>query len=136
MKSFIESLLEHVDSRTSLTFGDGNSDLKLQELPRDVDGVYAIDSPAPEPDRETPWRYATVTFWARYRNSATCYEKLNEIYDIIERNYQYEVGTDTKYLVAFSHCITGIENQDRDQENGGLYSLATYFIYRPLDIIS
>lgn len=137
MTPFIKAIAQYIADNTSLTFGSGNVDIKIGEMPRDIDGVYLIDDPAQEPDRYTPIKYAQISFWARYRNTATAYANLSEIYGKLDRNYAFEVGDeDGLYLVEFSHCLGGIEDQDRDLEEGKLLRLSVYFIYRPLDSVS
>lgn len=140
MKPFIRAICRYVADRTSLTFGNGDSaDLRVGELPRDLDGVYAIDAPTIEPDKETPIIYSTIDFWARYKNTETAYAKLNEIYDVLDRMYEYfpNNGTsESSFEVYFSHALGQIEDNDRDAEGGKLLKLSVIFIYRNVDTIS
>lgn len=133
---FINALAAYVDSRTSLVAGNN---LIVSEVPRDTDGVYLIASPSPEPEKYSPIRRSIVDFWARYRDSYTAYVKLREIYDALDRMYQYEIGdaeNPNKFEVYFSFSLGQVEDQDRDNEGGKLVKLSMEFIYRDVDTIS
>lgn len=100
-------------------------DLFVGEIPRDVDGVYMIADPSPEPDKETGIIYQDVSFWARYKNDGEGIKKLGEIYRFFDRRHHY---TTDHYYVHFSHALGQIEDMDRDAQNAKLWKISITFI--------
>ncbi len=100
-------------------------DLFVGEIPRDTDGVYAIADPSPEPDKETGIIYQDISFWSRYTNDATGFDKLAEIYNFFDRRHHY--STD-QYFIHFSHAMGQPEDMDRDAQNAKLLKLSVMFI--------
>lgn len=131
MKPFIEEICEYLadESDGSLTFGDGSSNLKIGELVRGSNGVFAVSSPAPEPDRYTPVSYEQIDFWARYSSTEDCYLILKTIYDLFHQNHHYETDN---FHIFFSNATSKPEDLDRDLEGGKLMRLSILFIVRPL----
>jgi hypothetical protein len=136
MQPFIHALCEYVASRTGLAFGSGETEIKVGEISRDSQGIFAIDEPTQEPDRVVPIRYAQIGFWAKYKDTATAYTKLNLIYNILDRMYATQVGHTSNYNIYFGIPSGPIIDLDRDAQGDKILKFSAYFIYNPLDIVS
>lgn len=118
----VQDIARFLADYSSFTMRD---DLFVGEIPRGTDGVYVIADPSPEPDKETGIIYQDVSFWSRYTNDATGFEKLGEIYNFFDRRHHY--STD-QYYVHFSHAMGQIEDMDRDADKAKLLKLSVMFI--------
>lgn len=118
----IQDLAHFLADYTDFTM---RTDLFVGEIPRDVDGLYMLASPSPEPDKETGIIYQDVDFWTRYTNDATGFAKLRTVYNFFDRRHHY---TTNNYYVHFSHALTQIEDMDRDAEKAKLLKLTVMFI--------
>lgn len=137
MNPFIYALCEYIALNTTLDFGTGETNLKINELSMDTEGVYAVDEPSLEPDRYTPVRYADIGFWAKYKRTPTCYDKLQEITRLLDRQYMVTVGTTTQYQLYFSCLVGGVtQGMDRDGQGDSLLKMTLHCIFRPLDMVS
>lgn len=121
-------------------FGDYNqvglvrkTDLFAGELKRGVNGVFAVAAPSEEPDKETGILYQTIDWWARNDDTGKAFEHLTEVFNFFDRRHHY--NTD-HYYVHFSHCLSQIEDMDRDVENAKLLKLTTRFILNSTNAIS
>lgn len=121
-KPIIQDIQRFVSDYTSFTRG---VDLFVGEMPRGKDGIYMIADPSPEPDKETGIIYQDISFWSRYTNDATGWDKLAEIYRFFDRRHHY--ATD-QYYIHFSHAIGQIDDMDRDAEKAKLLKLSIAFI--------
>lgn len=121
-KPIIQDIAHFLADYTGFTMRE---DLFVGEIPRDTDGVYLIAEPSPEPDKETGIMYQDVAFWSRYKNDATGFDKLAEIYRFFDRRHHY--STD-QYYVYFSHAVGQIEDMDRDAAKAKLLKLSVTFI--------
>lgn len=109
------------------------TNLYAGELPRGVNGVFVIAAPSDEPDKETGIQYQTLDFWARNDDTSKAFAHLTEVYNFFDRRHHY--NTDKNY-VHFSHCLSQIEDMDRDIENAKLLKLTVRFILNPTNAIS
>jgi hypothetical protein len=109
------------------------TDLFAGELKRGVNGVFAVAAPSDEPDKETGILYQTVDFWARNDDTGKAFDHLTEIFQFFDRRHHY--STDN-YYIHFSHCLSQIEDMDRDVENAKLLKLTVRFILNPTNAIS
>jgi hypothetical protein len=103
------------------------------ELKRGVNGVFAVAAPSEEPDKETGIMYQTIDFWARNDDTGAAFAHLTEIYNFFDRRHHY---TTDKNYIHFSHCLSQIEDMDRDIENAKLLKLTVRFILNPTNAIS
>lgn len=128
---FVKEICQYLAANSSgvFTFGTGNTNLKAGELVRDVDGVFAVPSPSPEPDRDVIYETHIIDFWARNKNTATAYEQLRTIYNLFHQNHHYPTNL---YLIEYSHALGQPEDQDRDAEGGKLLRLSVEFLIRQL----
>jgi len=133
---FIKDICRYFADNSDFYFGSDDSLpvgktkwLKAGELPRDTDGVYAIQDPSPEADRETGVQYHTISFWARNKNTSTAYEHAMEVYNFFHQ--KHDLPTDNYYVFqAFGESLP--IDQDRDAEGGKLIQVTIQFITRYL----
>ena len=108
-----------------LTFGPGDSNVKVGELVRGIDGVFVVEGASPEPDRYTAVEYHTPDFWAVFKNAKVASDYLRAIYDYLHQKHHY--NTDS-YTVHFSYCAGQILDLDRDGEGRKMLKLSVAFI--------
>lgn len=130
MNPFIFEICEYIADKTTFTLG---SDLYVGELPRDIEGVYAIALPGEQPDMYTAVEYYDIDFNVRYKKSTDAFTKIKIIYDLLHRLHDYP--TDNFY-VYFSHASSSIRDLDRDFEGNKVLSLGVRFICRNTNYIS
>lgn len=109
------------------------TDLYAGELKRGVNGVFAVAAPSEEPDKETGIMYQTIDFWARNDDTGAAFAHLTTVYNFFDRRHHY--STDKNYI-HFSHCLSQIEDMDRDIENAKLLKLTVRFILNPTTALS
>ena len=110
------------------TYGTGTANLKVGDLTENVNGVFAKDSPAPDPDRYTPVFYHQIDFWAKNVSTESAYNQLQSIYDYL---HQKEAYTLSNYYV-FQSFSSSIQDLDRDGEGRKLLKITVLFIIRNL----
>ena len=126
MNTFVYQICQYIaDNSTLFTFGDGDTSLKVGELERGKQGVFAVGTPSEAPDRYTAVEYQTVDFWSLYKNSAEAYSQLQEIYSLLHQSHHYVLES---YMVFFSHASTNIMDMDRDSENRKMLKISVRFI--------
>ena len=130
MNPFVYEICEYLGSKTSFTFG---TDVYVGELKRDVDGVYAVESPSQNPDMYTATEYHDVDFYIKYARAVTTFEKAQIVYNLFHRLHHY---TTTSFDVYFSYATSPVADLDREFENGKLLRLSVRFICRNLNYIS
>lgn len=126
----VQDICRFLADYSSLTL---RTDLFAGELKRGVNGVFAVAAPSDEPDKETGIQYQTIDFWARNDDTPAAFAQLTEIYNFFDRRHHY--NTD-HYYVHFSHCLSQIEDMDRDIENAKLLKLTVRFILNPTNALS
>lgn len=131
IEPFVKEICEYIESNTSgrFNFGTGSGNLKVGELVRDSEGVWAMAVPAPQPEKYTPIEYKQVSFVTRSANSTVGFDDLSVIKNLLHRAEHYETDN---YQVYFSHATGDIEDQDRDAEGSKLWRVSILFIVRSL----
>lgn len=130
MKPFVEEICEYIaENSARFTFGTGEGNLKIGELTMGVNGVFAIASPSPEPDRYTDVRTYNIDFWAVNTNTPEAFDDLRIIYNLFHQGHDYE--TDNFYIY-FSHVNGQIDDLDRDGENRKLLRVSIEFLARAI----
>ena len=129
-KPFIKEICEYIaENSTRFSFGSGDKNLKIGELERGKNGVFAIDSPAPEPDQQTPIEYFAIDFWSINAVSETAYQDLRNIFQLLHQAHHYDTSN---WQIYFSHSLGSIEDNDRNIEGRKIYKLSVIFITRSL----
>ena len=128
---FVKEICQLLATNSSgrFTFGSGNTNLKIGEIIRNVDGVYAIPVPTIAPDKETEVEYYQIDFWRRCKDSATGYDDLQFIQRYFHQKKHYETDN---YQVYLSLATSQIQDLDRDAEGGKLLRTSIFFITRYL----
>lgn len=130
MSNFAFEICQYIDQQdSSFAFTSSNSNLKVGELVRGVQGVFAVSSPSRQPDMYTPIRYYAVDFWAKYQNSDDAYENLRKIYNLFHQAHDYQTSN---HYIYFSHAAGEAIDLDRDGEGSKLLKLSVIFISRML----
>lgn len=131
---FISELCQYIaDNVPGFTFGDGNTNFKVGELVRDVNGVFAINAPSSAPDQYTPIRQTQIDFWAQNKSSVDAYNHMTLILNLLHRMHHYQTDN---FEIYFSYAVGDIEDQDRNIEGCKLYRLGINFIIRNINLIS
>jgi len=127
---FIKEICQYLadNSGGRFTFGSGASNnLKLGELVRGVEGVYAIESASEPPDMYTPIVTYTVDFWAINSNARTAHEDLEYIFQLFHQNDNI---TTPSFYSYFAYAPNVILDMDRDGESRKMFKLTIVFICR------
>jgi len=128
----VRDICRYID--TSLTSFTMRTNLFVGEMPLSApEGVYAVSSPSQEPDVYTGVIYQNVDFWAGYKSDETAYQRLQELFDFLDRKHHYDTDN---YFVYLSHATGQIEDQDRDAESRKWLRLGVLFILRNKAIVS
>lgn len=127
MTPFIKQICDYLaaNSDGALQFGDGNKNLKIGELIRGQEGVFALSVPSLAPDMETPVETHQIDFWASNTETPLAREHLELIYNLFHQNHHYNLNS---YHVYFSYASGQIEDLDRDGEGRKLLRLGIVFI--------
>lgn len=112
MNPFLKEICQYLADNTSgrFTFGTGNTNLKMGELVRDMDGVYAIQSPSPAPDKYTAIENVMVDFWSQNTRTDLGIGDLQAIYDFFHERHHYLT---TNYEVYGSFATGQIDDMGR-----------------------
>ena len=126
---FIKEVCQYLadNSGGRFTFGSGTNNLKMGELTRGIDGVFAVQVSGVTPDLSTPIFTTQLDFWATNRNAATAYDDLQYIYQLFHQNISV---TTTSYDTYFSYALGQIDDMDRDLEGRKIFKLSILFISR------
>ena len=133
---FLDDICSYIGDKTDFYYGDAdvlpggkNSWLKAGELPKDTNGVYAMQIPTEAPDRETGVMDFRIDFWALNQSTADGYADLQKIYDLFYLNHDFP--TDNFYV--FQSFMEGqAEDWDRTIDNLKALSLSAIFYVRYL----
>lgn len=126
MRSFVNDICDYLASHISyFSFDAPDSNLYSGELIRGINGVFAVDMSAEEPNRESALEYRTIEYWAVNTNSIECYERLLAIYNLFHEQHHY--NTDS-YTVHFSHAASNILDMDRDSENRKMMKVSVRYL--------
>lgn len=119
------------------TFGTTNPDLRdiyVGEMPYQTnEGLYIIEVPSPPPHQYIDTEYTVLDFWYRSAHTDRAHDKLETVFELLHRRYDYQAG---RWFVYFSQALGGIVDADRDIESGKLYRLSIQFICRNLNHLS
>lgn len=129
---YIKEICQYLADNTGgrFSFGSGTTNnLKLGELVRGVDGVFAVQTATNPPDHYTPIYDYTIDFWAVNRNAQTGYDDLQYIFELFHQNINM---TTASFQIYFAYCVSQIEDMDRDSEGRKLWKLTVTFITRNL----
>lgn len=114
--------------------GTVGTNIYIGQLPQDVeDAIMLLAVPSPEPDKYTGIEYQDFDIWARFKTTDDAYNKLHEIFLLLDRRDAYTLPS---YEVYFIHALGRIEDLDRDIEQRKLLKLSFRAIYRNLDLVS
>src|SRR3989304_922837 len=98
---FVEEICTYLGEQLDdFTFGSGNTNLKVGELVRNIDGVFAVTRPSPVPEVYTNVEYHLIDFVAVNKSTPDAFNHIHAIYNLLHRAYAY--NTDN-YLVHFSN---------------------------------
>lgn len=127
---FVKEICQYLADNSSgrFTFGAGTSNnLKLGELVRGQEGVYAMESPSELPDMYTPVITYTVDFWSVNQNAGTAHEDLQYIFQLFHQNDNI---TTPSFYSYFAYALNTIVDMDRDGEGRKMFKLTVVFICR------
>ena len=127
MTQLIQEICELIRDNLGFTFASGDSYLKIGELTRGTNGVFAISSPSPLPDLYTPIEEEIIDFLAVNTNTKQAYLDLQRIYDFFHQKNHYETDN---YYIYFSNSMSQIDDLDRDSEGRKLLKLSVRYIAR------
>lgn len=122
--NFIDSLAEYLEDNGLGTVG---TDLYIGEIPLDVEGVSIGLAPSPAPDKSVPYYLQSIDVWSRNANVNTGFDALSEIFLLLHRSANYEVGD---YHVYISYALGAIDDMGRDSQRRKLNKLSLGFVYR------
>jgi hypothetical protein len=128
---FITDIVTYLAANSGGRFsieGD-NCNLKVGELVRGVEGIYAITSPSPDPNTYTAIETHTVDFWAQRSNSREAFDDLRFIYNLFHQAHHYQTDT---YYIHFSYANGQVADLDRDGEGSKLLRIGVTFIIMSL----
>lgn len=111
----------------------GGDNFFAGELKMGVNGVFVIAAPSEQPDIDTGIVYQTLDFWARDKDTAQAYDRLQAVYNFFDRRHHY--STD-HYYIHLSHNLGQIEDMDKDVEGAKLLKLSVRFIMMNTQAIS
>lgn len=118
----------------SLGLGTFGTDLFVDELPdTPVQAVLIRSAEAIPPNQYVDTKKQMVEFWSRSPYSETAYNKLMNIYNVFDRNSNWETDN---WHIYFSECLGQPVNIDRDQNSGKMYRLSILLTYRNLNTVS
>lgn len=118
---FIRDLADYLE-------GQGIEDIKIGELPFDEDNIVSlVTSPSPDPDKSIPYYTQTVDVRARFKDWESGYAKLQEIFDLLHQEENYQMGD---YHVYLSYAMGMIQDNGRDTERRHLFQLTLGFVFR------
>jgi hypothetical protein len=117
----IDKILDYLEDN-----GIGN--ILIGELPFDKSDCAAmVATVSPDPNKAIPYYVQNVDVWARYSKYDEGYKKLQDIFDILHRNENYEIDG---YHIYLSYAVGMITDFDRDAERRHLFKLSLAFVYR------
>lgn len=129
--TILESIAEYLEDNAIGTVG---TDIFIGELPLDEGDIMSIvSSPSPDPDKSIPYFNQTIDVWARFSDFNDGYSKLQEVFDLIHRNENYEIDG---YHVYLSYASGMINDLDRDNQRRHLFKVSFSFVYRLGDSFS
>lgn len=106
----------------------------VNSLPADnVDAVYFIEMPGPEPDEYIDTETYLFEIWSSSPDTANGKVLLRRIYDILERKGNYAL---TNWYVYFSYANSTIRDESRGREGNRLFAQGWTIICRNLNNIS
>ena len=114
--------------------GTVGTNIFIGQLPAKVENaIMLVAVPSPEPDKDTGIEYQNFEVWSRYKEYSDGYDKLQAVFDLLNRRDDYYLPS---YEMYFTHALGRIEDLDRDIEGRKLLKLSFRVIYRQLDLIS
>ena len=133
MNQFISDICEYLatnglesDGATPrFTFGDGSGNLKVGEVLRGEEGVFAVSLPSVQPDLHTAVQEMQIDFWSRHIKTVEAYEDMRIIYELFHRHMEFETNS---YKVHYSNALGQPADLDRDGEGGKLLRLSVRFV--------
>lgn len=127
-------LLELVEWLEEQGIGKVGTNIFIGEFPKSVeDAIIVMSVPSTEPDKYTGVEYQTIEIWSRYKNDQAGWEKLNQVYSFLHRNYVLYLPNYQVYNIS---ALSRIEDFDRDIEQRKMWKLSFELTYRNLDLIS
>lgn len=135
LEPFIYDICQFIAANSGgmFTFGTGDTNLKIAELVRGQDGVYAVSNGSPEPDLYTAVTTYSIDFFASNKNSATAFQQLQTIYNIFDRRENFSTAN---FEVYASYPGGQIDDLDRDGENSKILRLSVIFISSRIALVS
>ena len=126
---FIKEICQYLadNSGGRFTFGSGTNNLKLGELTRGVNGVFAVETPVEPPDHYLPIVTYSIDFWAVNANAATAHDDLEYIFQLFHQNINIDTPS---YHSYYSYAPSLIQDMDRDGEGRKIFKLSITFISR------
>jgi len=123
--NILESIAEYLEDND---LGVVGTNIFIGELPDDENNIVSIVSaPSPDPNKSIPYYTQTVDIWARYSDFDDGYGKLQDIFDTLHREENYEIEG---YHVYLSYASGMILDLDRDSERRHLLKVSFGFVYR------
>lgn len=77
--------------------------------------------------------YANIEVWTRDRDSGLGYDRLQQIFEVLHRQGNVQMG---RYYVYFLHATSNIMDMDRDQMERKMYKMTFRAIYRDTNMLS
>lgn len=130
MNPFIYEICEYAAGNIpQLSFGSGDTNLKIGDLFSAANGVIAVQSPSVAPDLYTPIRTISIDFYAHNNNSTTAFGQLQDIYDLFHQAHHFDTDS---YRVFFSYAAQDIQDLDRDTDGSKVLRLSVVYILASL----
>lgn len=128
---FLSEVCEYIASNLpgQFTFGMGNSNLKIGEIIRGTNGVYATDAPSPPPDSYTATDYVHIDFTSLDSSSKLAWDRARYIYELFHQNHHWQTQS---YYVYYSRADAQIQDMDRTAEGQKMYRATILFTSRRL----
>lgn len=98
-----------------------------------ADGLYLIELPGPEPDKEIDTETHMFELWSTSQSTKSAYSLLHRAYDTVERKANYAL---VNWYVYLSYANSTIRDEGRGAEGNKLFSLGLTLICRNLNNIS
>jgi len=118
----------------TMGLGTVATDLFAGELPQGVEkGFFIVSSPSPAPEKYIDHEYQVIDIWYRSPYTGEAMAKMRQAYNMFHRKYHYDTSN---WHIFFSEALSGVQDFDRDQENGKLLRLSVQFMCRNLNSIS
>jgi hypothetical protein len=128
---FVSELCQYISDNSDFAFGEGLTELKVGELIKDTEGIFATQGVSPEADKDLPMERYVIDFWALYTDSLNAFTRLRAIYNLLHQRHSYVLNS---FVVQYSYALNQIQDMGKDAEDKKILRLSIAF--NSLNIIS